>query len=58
MHRSFRWVALLSVALIAVLGVARLTVAQDDTGRADLRIVVVSHGQASDPFWSVVQQGV
>jgi simple sugar transport system substrate-binding protein len=24
----------------------------------DLRIVVVSHGQASDPFWSVVQRGV
>ena len=58
MHRSFRWVALLSIALIAVLGIARVTVAQDDTARADLRIVVVSHGQASDPFWSVVQQGV
>jgi simple sugar transport system substrate-binding protein len=24
----------------------------------DLRFVVVSHGQASDPFWSVVQRGV
>lgn len=24
----------------------------------DLRIVVVSHGQASDPFWSVVKNGV
>jgi simple sugar transport system substrate-binding protein len=24
----------------------------------DVRIVVVSHGQASDPFWSVVQNGV
>ncbi len=24
----------------------------------DVRIVVVSHGQASDPFWSVVQRGV
>lgn len=24
----------------------------------DIRIVVVSHGQASDPFWSVVQNGV
>lgn len=58
MHRSFRWVALLSIALIAVLGIARVSVAQDDTARADLRFVVVSHGQASDPFWSVVQQGV
>ncbi len=25
---------------------------------SDLRFVVVSHGQASDPFWSVVQNGV
>src|SRR5688500_5054485 len=58
MHRSFRWVALLSIALIAVLGIARVSLAQDDTARADLRFVVVSHGQASDPFWSVVQQGV
>ncbi|RMG94274.1 MAG: LacI family transcriptional regulator, partial [Chloroflexi bacterium] len=23
-----------------------------------MRIVVVSHGQASDPFWSVVKNGV
>lgn len=27
-------------------------------GRADLRIVVVTHGQAADPFWSVVANGV
>jgi simple sugar transport system substrate-binding protein len=27
-------------------------------GRSDIRIVVVSHGQASDPFWSVVKNGV
>lgn len=27
-------------------------------GRGDIRIVVVTHGQASDPFWSVVQNGV
>ena len=26
--------------------------------RGDIRIVVVSHGQASDPFWSVVKNGV
>ena len=26
--------------------------------RSDIRIVVVSHGQASDPFWSVVSNGV
>lgn len=28
------------------------------TDRSDIRIVVVSHGQASDPFWSVVKNGV
>lgn len=28
------------------------------TDRSDINIVVVSHGQASDPFWSVVQNGV
>ncbi len=27
-------------------------------GTRDLRYVVVSHGQASDPFWSVVKNGV
>ena len=34
--------------------------AGDDGGGAarDLRIVVVTHGQASDPFWSVVANGV
>jgi simple sugar transport system substrate-binding protein len=58
MHRSFRWVALLSVALIAVLGLAGISAAQDSTDRSQLRFVVVSHGQASDPFWSVVQKGV
>ncbi|NCF67590.1 MAG: substrate-binding domain-containing protein [Chloroflexi bacterium] len=30
--------------------------AQKDRG--DIRIIVVSHGQASDPFWSVVKNGV
>ncbi len=29
-----------------------------ETSRADIRIVVVTHGQASDPFWSVVRKGV
>lgn len=29
-----------------------------DSERSDIDIVVVSHGQASDPFWSVVQNGV
>jgi len=32
--------------------------APSNTDRSDIRIVVVSHGQASDPFWSVVKNGV
>jgi simple sugar transport system substrate-binding protein len=30
----------------------------EQAARSDIRIVVVSHGQASDPFWSVVANGV
>jgi simple sugar transport system substrate-binding protein len=29
-----------------------------DSGRGDIEIAVVTHGQASDPFWSVVKNGV
>ena len=39
-----------------------LTLTQDasaqEADRASIDVVVVSHGQASDPFWSVVQNGV
>lgn len=31
---------------------------EEDKGRSDIRIAVVTHGQASDPFWSVVKNGV
>lgn len=44
-------------AILASGGMASGAVAQDDD-RAGLSIIVVSHGQASDPFWSVVQNGV
>jgi len=36
------------------LGLTSSAIAQDGE---DLRFIVVSHGQASDPFWSVVQRG-
>ncbi len=49
-------VGLVSVGLLAGAAIAPAAVAaQDDSG---IRIEVVSHGQASDPFWSVVQNGV
>ena len=47
--------ALTTTAVSAVLaaGLASAAMAQDD-----IRIVVVTHGQASDPFWSVIKNGV
>jgi simple sugar transport system substrate-binding protein len=41
-----------AVIAAAALGIAGSAAAQD------MRFVVVSHGQASDPFWSVVKNGV
>jgi simple sugar transport system substrate-binding protein len=41
-----------AVVVAAALGIAGSAAAQD------MRFVVVSHGQASDPFWSVVKNGV
>ncbi len=58
MNRTFKVVALLTAVLLAGLTFGSRAVGQDATNRGDLRFVVVSHGQASDPFWSVVQQGV
>jgi ABC-type sugar transport system substrate-binding protein len=46
---------LLSIGLLAGAAIAPATVAAQDD---EVRIEVVSHGQASDPFWSVVQNGV
>jgi simple sugar transport system substrate-binding protein len=50
-------------AAFAGVSLAQEAGAQDSTpaagaDRSDIDIVVVSHGQASDPFWSVVQNGV
>lgn len=56
MNRIASFIAVL--ALVMVAGMSALvqpTNAQDDE---EIRIVVVSHGQAADPFWSVVQNGV
>ncbi|HKG26219.1 MAG TPA: sugar ABC transporter substrate-binding protein [Thermomicrobiales bacterium] len=44
-------------AAFAAAGLASPARAQGDD-RSGIHIVVVSHGQASDPFWSVVQKGV
>src|SRR5690606_14110148 len=55
-HREYGVVKayLVKAAVVAAgLGLAGSALAQDD-----LRFVVVSHGQAADPFWSVVKNGV
>ena len=46
--------ALATLAASAVLaaGLTSAALAQDNT-----RIVIVTHGQAADPFWSVVKNG-
>ena len=31
---------------------------QNNSGRGDIRIVAVTHGQSADPFWSVVSNGI
>jgi simple sugar transport system substrate-binding protein len=55
MSRTFRFVVLACLLLLSGgVGIAGNAAAQDS---AELRFVVVSHGQASDPFWSVVQRG-
>jgi simple sugar transport system substrate-binding protein len=52
-----------ALAALAGVSLAQESAAQDATpaaaaDRGDIDIIVVSHGQASDPFWSVVQNGV
>ena len=57
-HRTARWIALFGIALLATIGSGIPAVGQEEGSRGDLRFVVVTHGQASDPYWSVVQNGV
>src|SRR5829696_8512517 len=57
-HRSSRLIALFVAVMLATVGFASQTLSQGGGDRSDLRFVVVTHGQASDPYWSVVQNGV
>jgi simple sugar transport system substrate-binding protein len=57
MHPFAKFFAPFAAAL-AVLVVAALAPAAGSAQSGTLRFVVVSHGQASDPFWSVVKNGV
>ncbi len=51
-----RLVRLFLLITVFALALTPLAVAQDEM--RPYRIVVVTHGQASDPFWSVVKNGV
>lgn len=61
MNRFWR---MLSLALIALLMLAGCTSAANNNnnsssaGSRNLTFYVITHGQASDPFWSVVKKGV
>src|SRR3954451_11357727 len=55
------WVlGLIAVLALAAAGCGKKDKASEAGGvkRSDINIQVVTHGQASDPFWSVVQNGV
>src|SRR5690625_982475 len=57
---TMRLVSRLILAMMLTLGTVTsfgVASAQDDDSE-EIRIIVVTHGQASDPFWSVVQKGV
>ena len=67
MNRTSRRLSVLVVGLAVALLAAVSCSGQDESGgsgaqgnvaRKDIRIAVVTHGQASDPFWSVVKNGV
>lgn len=47
----------LLLALLAACG-GSSDIGEESSGREAIRIVVVTHGQSSDPFWSVVANGV
>lgn len=46
------------VVSLFLLAACAATFAQEVKPREDIRIVVVTHGSASDPFWSVASNGV
>jgi simple sugar transport system substrate-binding protein len=56
--RLFFLITVLSLLMAACTSGASNNAAGSNTDRSNLRFVVITHGQASDPFWSVVKKGV
>ena len=54
MKRTVKILAFVLVLTLVITGAVSAQLKE----RSDIRIVVVTHGQASDPFWSVVKNGV
>src|SRR5229473_7068149 len=65
MHRLFKKLVVLVVMLpllLAACGGGASTSSNNqssgNSARANIKFYVITHGQASDPFWSVVKKGV
>ena len=62
MHRLFKFLpALLLIFVLAACSngsTSNNTTTSSNPARANLKFYVITHGQASDPFWSVVKKGV
>src|SRR3954465_4926655 len=60
MRKRYWLLSLLAVLALVAAGCGKKDKASEAGGikRSDISIQVVTHGQASDPFWSVVQNGV
>src|SRR6266571_7763342 len=64
MHKLFKLVPLMILLIILAAcggGSTNTTQTQSTSSnpsRANLKFYVITHGQASDPFWSVVKKGV
>jgi simple sugar transport system substrate-binding protein len=58
MNRIVRLAAVLTIIFGMTAAFGARALGQGSVNRGDLRFVVVTHGQAADPFWSVVQNGV
>jgi len=60
-RKKFTLFTLIVILIIVLAGCAQQAAESgggEEGAKRDLRFVVVSHGQASDPFWSVVANGV
>ena len=58
MKYKFRWVLPILLGLMGCGEAPQSRDAVSAMSRKDIRIFVITHGQASDPFWSVVRNGV